>query len=87
MDTKMVDLAELRLLAESGAVISATLEAVGRGLAIRAATRSGPVVLNCKRGHLRVFIDPKTAFSTLRSIGIVDARLKLSGWDPSQSSM
>jgi hypothetical protein len=83
----MVDLAELRLLAESGAVISATLEAVGLGVAIRAATRSGQVVLNCNRGHLRVFVDPRTAFSTLRSMGIVDARLKLTAWSPSQANM
>jgi hypothetical protein len=87
METRAIGFAELKLLVQTGAVLSATLEAVGRGVAISAATRSGHVALRSKAGHLRVFADPRAAFNILRSVGIVDAKLKLAAWAPEQASV
>jgi hypothetical protein len=87
MTTRHVELAEMKLLVESGAVLSATLEAVGRGLALRVTTRSGSAVLNAKSGHLRVFLRPQSAFNAVRHIGLSEAKIKLAAWKPEQAEL
>lgn len=87
MDVKHIELAEMKLLVDSGAVLSATLEAVGRGLALRLTMRGGSAVLKARSGGLRVFKRPQSAFNALTHLGLSEAKLKLSAWKPEQSEM
>lgn len=87
MNVRRVEIAEMRLLAESGAVLSATLEAVGKGLALRVTMREGSAVLKSRSGSVRIFKEPQSAFNTLVNIGISEAKLKLAAWKPEQAEM
>ena len=74
-----------RISAETGAVLSVTIRALGAKFRIEAETRRGDATLITKREKTpREFANPIKAFSLLRELGIREYRVDAKDWRPEE---
>lgn len=84
------DLSQLRALAQSGGLLSVTLEGTGRDFSVRLETRRGDGVLVKSNAPTvpRTFADPRKALVMLRDeLGVREARIDARGWHPEQNML
>lgn len=83
------DLSQLRALAQSGGLLSVTLEGAGRDFAVKLETRRGDGVLVKSNAPTvpRTFADPRKALVMLRELGVREARIDARAWHPEQNEL
>jgi hypothetical protein len=88
-EMRYVTLDQLRLAAETGAILSVTLRAQGVGFYLHAEPRSGDeMVLMTTRGREpRAFGDVRKALMVLRELGIREARIDTRQWNPESGEL
>ena len=78
---------QFRSGAETGALLSVTIRALGAKFRIEAETRGGEVTLITRRDKTpREFANPIKAFSLLRELGITEYRVDAKGWRPDEAA-
>ena len=84
-----VDLDQLRALIAAGSVQSVTFEAVGKDFALKVAMpKSEAVLVPANSRHKpRLFADLRRAFLVLSDLGIRQALVDVSGWEPKQREL
>lgn len=83
-------LSQARALAQSGGLLSVTLEGSGRDFAVRLETRRGDGVLVKSNAPQvpRTFADPRKALLCLRDeLGVREAKIDARAWRPEQSML
>jgi hypothetical protein len=87
VQTSPLTLDQFRASAQTGALVSVVIRAVGARFHIEAETRTGGVVLATQRGQTpREFVNPARAFSLLGEIGIREYRVDTRRWRPDDTS-
>ena len=78
---------QFRRGAETGALLSVTIRALGAKFRIEAETRGGEATLITRRDKTpREFANPIKAFSLLRELGITEYRVDAKGWRPDEAA-
>ena len=79
---------QFRSGAETGALLSVTIRALGAKFRIEAETRGGEATLITRRDKTpREFANPIKAFSLLRELGITEYRVDAKGWRPDEAAV
>ena len=81
-------LEQFRSGAETGALLSVTIRALGSKFRIEAETRGGDATLITKREKApREFANPIKAFSLLKELGIQEYRVDAHDWRPEEAEL